>query len=191
MGNLHNFVENIDWNDFQTFNLKSPGWTGNKDENDFLQFLLNYVHNNESHSITSEKISYEYREFKKSYLHLLSNKVVQYATENYIDSQVNVDCTDIFTQSSCVLKIKNKFYLIQSMVGQGSLVYFEYLKDSNYQSYVDYDLMMKGEMSPNYKKDIERTLYTELDRLKSGLNVTDELFVQLINKYAQNSLEEL
>lgn len=196
---MSNFINDINLDGFQAFleSLKSPGWTGADDENEFLNFLLNYVHNDESRSISSETIAYQYKEFKRNYLHLLSSKVSSYAEEYHIEDNVCVDGDDIFIKSSYALKIKDQFYLIQYLVGQGTLVYFEYLEDvTDFESYVDYDLMMRDEIPASYEEDLKRhklkiesTVFDRLDELRGRLKMDDESFIQLLHKYAQNRLK--
>lgn len=198
MENKHNLFDNLDVNEFEQFinDSKNKNWSGTDEENEFLSFLLNYVHNNEDNSISSDEFyysskdlaNYNFREVE-NYLFKLNSAVSNYAMRNYIDTKVDVDCTDIFTQTSCVLKFKDNFYLIQHLVGQGSVVIFKHLTDNDCLSYVEYDLLINDEPSPNYKKDLERMVFSQLERLREGLNVDGELFVQLLDKYAQNSLK--
>ncbi|WP_368262908.1 hypothetical protein [Clostridium disporicum] len=198
MENKHNLFDNLDVNEFEQFinDSKNKNWSGTDEENEFLSFLLNYVHNNEDNSISSDEFyysskdlaNYNFREVE-NYLFKLNSAVSNYAMRNYIDTNVDVDCTDIFTQTSCVLKFKDNFYLIQHLVGQGSVVIFKHLTDNDCLSYVEYDLLINDEPSPNYKKDLERMVFSQLERLREGLNVDGELFVQLLDKYAQNSLK--
>lgn len=198
MENKHNLFDNLDVNEFEQFinDSKNKNWSGTDEENEFLSFLLNYVHNNEDNSISSDEFyysskdlaNYNFREVE-NYLFKLNSAVSNYAMRNYIDTNVDVDCTDIFTQTSCVLKFKDNFYLIQHLVGQGSVVIFKHLTDNDCLSYVEYDLLIIDEPSPNYKKDLERMVFSQLERLREGLNVDGELFVQLLDKYAQNSLK--
>lgn len=198
MENKHNLFDNLDVNEFEQFinDSKNKNWSGTDEENEFLSFLLNYVHNNEDNSISSDEFyysskdlaNYNFREVE-NYLFKSNSAVSNYAMRNYIDTNVDVDCTDIFTQTSCVLKFKDNFYLIQHLVGQGSVVIFKHLTDNDCLSYVEYDLLINDEPSPNYKKDLERMVFSQLERLREGLNVDGELFVQLLDKYAQNSLK--
>ena len=198
MENKHNLFDNLDVNEFEQFinDSKNKNWSVTDEENEFLSFLLNYVHNNEDNSISSDEFyysskdlaNYNFREVE-NYLFKLNSAVSNYAMRNYIDTNVDVDCTDIFTQTSCVLKFKDNFYLIQHLVGQGSVVIFKHLTDNDCLSYVEYDLLINDEPSPNYKKDLERMVFSQLERLREGLNVDGELFVQLLDKYAQNSLK--
>lgn len=118
-------------------------------------------------------------------MYSLYDMVNDYAQNNFIFDGFNIANDDIFTDKSYCLKIKNKFYAIELVVGQGSFVRFELVDDNNGVSYVDYDLMVINEKSPHYENNLKETVNIILDGIveelvKNGAN--EELIRKLIRE---------
>lgn len=166
-------------------------WKNDKIHNEFLDYLIKFVSNNkvvmsDDFYYDEEKCKpYTFREFE-NHLYSLYDMVNDYAQKNFISDRFNIADDDIFTDKSYCLKIKNKFYAIELVVGQGSFVRFELVADNNSVSYVDYDLMVINEKSPHYENNLKETVNIILDGIveelvKNGAN--KEMIKKFIQEY--------
>ncbi|MFR2890254.1 MAG: hypothetical protein ACLTDM_18880 [Clostridium butyricum] len=166
-------------------------WKRDDKHSKFLDFLIEFVAKNivvfsDDFYYNEEKCKlYTFREFE-SYLYSLYDMVDDYAKKNFIYDKFNIADDNIFTDKSYCLKIKNKFYAIELVVGQGSFVRFELVADNNSVSYVDYDLMVINEKSPHYENNLKETVNIILDGIveelvKNGAN--KEMIKKFIQEY--------
>ena len=166
--------------------MEAKKWRNAERFNSFLDYLITYVDTNkrvlsDSFYYEEEKCKpYTYREFE-NYLESLYDAINAYGHKNLVDNRFDVREDDYFTEKSYCVKIKEKFYRIELVSGQGSYVSFELINHSNIQSYVDYDLMMNNVKSPQYEKNLRRIIFTNLEQLVESL-VEDGADKELVEK---------
>lgn len=86
---------------------------------------------------TPIKPNYTGEEFSEL-LFSLFDLIDDYAKENNISNEFDRQENDYFTQDKYCVKIYDKYYSIRLVVGQGSYVRFETLKEDKVYDYVDY-----------------------------------------------------
>ena len=165
-----------------------------KDEdrfNSFLHYLINYT--NKHNRVLSDDFYYNedgckpytFREFE-SYLNSLYDIVHDYAKRNFIDNSFLLTDDDIFSEYSYCIKIKDKFYHIELVSGQGSYIRFELVENKDIVSYVDYDLMMSNTKTPSYEYNLKLIINNEIEQIVDSLvcNGADRKLVnKLIREY--------
>lgn len=167
-------------------------WKNDNIHSEFLDFLVEFVSKNvvvfSDDFYYDEKRCepYDFREFE-GYLYSLYDIVNDYAQNNFIFDRFNIADDDIFTDKSYCLKIKNKFYAIELVVGQGSFIRFELVDNNNNGvSYVDYDLMVINEKSPHYENNLKEMVNIILDGIVEELvenGANEELVKKFIQEY--------
>lgn len=187
-------LESIDMSEFVSKYLEEQEEKRWKDEdrfNNFLEYLINYVDTNKR--VLSDDFYYEeekckpysFREFE-SYLNSLYDIVREYARKNFIYDGFELTEEDIFSEHSYCIKIKDKFYHIELVSGQGSYILFELVENKNNTSYVDYDLMMIGKKSPLYEENLKLIIKEEIEELIDSLvkdGADRELVKKIIKEY--------
>ena len=166
-----------------------------KDEdrfNAFLNYLINYT--NKYYRVLSDDFYYNecgckpytFREFE-SYLYSLYDIVHDYAKRNFVDNNFLLTNEDIFSEYSYCVKIKDKFYHIELVSGQGSFIRFELVEnETDIVSYVDYDLMMSNTKTPNYEYNLQLIISKEIEQLVDSLvqhGADRKLINKLIKEY--------
>lgn len=166
-------------------------WKNDKIHNEFLDYLIKFVSNNkvvmsDDFYYDEEKCKpYTFREFE-NHLYSLYDMVNDYAQKNFISDRFNIADDNIFTDKCYCLKIKNNFYAIELVVGQGSFVRFELVDNNNNISYVDYDLMIVNEKSPHYENNLKEMVNIILDGIVEELvenGANEELVKKFIQEY--------
>ena len=187
-------LESIDMSEFVSKYLEEQEEKRWKDEdrfNNFLEYLINYVDTNKR--VLSDDFYYEeekckpysFREFE-NYLNSLYDIVHEYARKNFIYDGFKLTEEDIFSEHSYCIKIKDKFYHIELVSGQGSYILFELVENKNNTSYVDYDLMMIGKKSPLYEENLKLIIKEEIEELIDSLvkdGADRELVKKIIKEY--------
>lgn len=176
MTNIKNKLEPISKEEMQAFvdnyikEQEEKRWKKEKRFDDFLNYLIQYTHNNkyvdsDSFYYNEDKSSpYSYREFE-NYLSSLYDIVNLYAKTNFIPDEFNLGEEDYFTENSYCLKINKCFYCIKLVVGQGSYISFELIDSNNDYAYIDYDLMINDIKSPYYEENIKKEFLFSLELL--------------------------
>lgn len=145
-------------------------WKKEERFENFLDYLVNYININSY--VTSDDFYYDedscspytYSEFE-TYLNSLYDIVNKYGKENFISNDFKLTEEDCFVENSYCLKIKEKFYCIQLVVGQGSYISFEIVDDNCGLSYIDYELMMNNTKCPSYENNVKKHFSLELEML--------------------------
>lgn len=191
---MNKALESIDMSGVVDKFLKEKEEKRWKDEdrfNNFLEYLINYVDTNkrvisDDFYYKEEKCKpYSFREFE-SYLNSLYDIVHEYASKNFIYDGFELTEEDIFSEHSYCIKIKDKFYHIELVSGQGSYILFELVENKNNTSYVDYDLMMIGKKSPLYEENLKLIIKEEIEELIDSLvkdGADRELVKKIIKEY--------
>ena len=191
---MNKALESIDMSGVVDKFLKEKEEKRWKDEdrfNNFLEYLINYVDTNKR--VLSDDFYYEeekckpysFREFE-NYLNSLYDIVHEYARKNFIYDGFKLTEEDIFSEHSYCIKIKDKFYHIELVSGQGSYILFELVENKNNTSYVDYDLMMIGKKSPLYEENLKLIIKEEIEELIDSLvkdGADRELVKKIIKEY--------
>ena len=194
---INNIIKEIDELDMTEFvdnyikEQEEKRWKNEDRFNNFLEYLINYI--DKYKRVLSDSFYYEedkckpytFREFE-SYLNYLYDIVDDYASKNFIFDRFNVTNDDIFTDKSYCLKIKDKFYHIELVVGQGSFIAFELTKNEDNIPYVDYDLMMLDKKSPFYEHNLKEIIHSNLEHfIKEFVDdgVDKELVEKIIREY--------
>lgn len=165
-------------------------WKNEPKYNEFLNYLVNFVKKHKK--VTSDNFYYQekdckpytYREFE-DYLFSLYDIVDEYGTKNCINDSFNLT-SEYFSENSYYLKIKDDFYKIELICGQGSYVFFEVIDSNNNSSYVDYDLMIEDKVSPFYEHNIKEDIFESMsDLVDEFINkgVSKELVISYINDF--------
>lgn len=187
-------IDEFDMSEFIDNYLKEEEekrWKNEDRFNNFLEYLINYVDKHER--VLSDDFYYEeekckpytFREFE-SYLNSLYDIVNNYASKNFIFDRFGVNSENIFTDKSYCVKIKDKFYHIELVVGQGSYVAFGLTQNEENTSYVDYDLMMDDKKSPFYEHNLKKIIQSNLQHLVDELvndGADKELVEKIIREY--------
>lgn len=152
----------------------------------FLEFLLSYV--KEHKVVDSDEFFYKKDKCKpltaddfEWLLDSLCEKVLEYSSQNHIDSII----LDTDYNESDYVRIEGNIYKVEVIYGQGSFSRFSLVDDSieNMYDVIDYDLMMKGEPSRNYKDNLEKKVFKKLDNIKTELQLESDVFNECIRKY--------
>lgn len=185
-------LEDINMSEFVNRYIKEEEEKRWKDEhrfNSFLKYLINYVDINKR--VLSDDFYYEddkpygSREFE-SYLNSLYDIIHKYSKKNFINDRFLLTNEDMFSEHSYCVKIKDKFYHIELVCGQGSYVIFELVENKNNDFYVDYDLMMADKKTPFYEENLKLIVEHKLEQLISSLvqhDVDRELVKKIIKEY--------
>lgn len=166
--------------------LKEEKWSNNKECNDFLNFTLNYIDANGA--ISSEEFLYDKSsEFSDKFdkmLFVLWDKINNYGTKNYL-SAYRFQEDSLFVQDCYYIKIKDKFYLIEYLVGQGTAIVLSIIDNIGDRPFIDYELMMEEKESQLKEKALKEEIFSKLDLLMkdySGeLNTRD--IINILNSY--------
>lgn len=167
--------------------LQKEEWSNNKECNDFLNFTLNYVDGNGA--ISSEEFLYDRcSEFSSEkfdeLLFALWDKINNYGVKNHL-SAYRFQEDLMFIQGCYYLKIKEKFYLIECLEGQGTAIVLTRIDNIGDYPFVDYELMMEEKESPLKEKALKEEIFSKLDLLMkdySGeLNTRD--IINILNSY--------
>ena len=194
INNIIKEIDELDMTEFVDNHIKEQEekrWKNEDRFNNFLKYLINYI--DKYKRVLSDSFYYEedkckpytFREFE-SYLNSLYDIVDDYASKNFIFDRFNVTNDDIFTDKSYCLKIKDKFYHIELVVGQGSFIAFELTKNEDNIPYVDYDLMMLDKKSPFYEHNLKEIIHSNLEHfIKEFVDdgVDKELVEKIIREY--------
>lgn len=166
-------------------------WKNEDRFNNFLEYLIKYV--DKEKRVLSDDFYYNedkckpytFREFE-SYLYSLYDIVDDYANKNFVYNGFNLTKEDYFTESSYCLKIKDKFYKIELVIGQGSYICFGLTNNNKNISYVDYNLMIKDEKSPLYEHLLKEIVQDNLNNLVKELaekGADEEIVKKFIKEY--------
>lgn len=166
-------------------------WKNEDRFNKFLDFLIKFIDKNKR--VLSDDFYYEeekckpytFREFE-SYLMSLYDIVDNYAQKNLIFDRFSTADENIFSEKSYCLKIKEKFYRIELVVGQGSFVSLELVNDNNNYSYADYNLIIMDKQSPFYENNLKEKIYLNLNNMVEELiedGANKELVEDFIKEY--------
>lgn len=192
---LDNEIKDMDMSEFVDNYLKEEEERRWKDEdrfNNFLEYLIDYIAKNKR--VLSDDFYYDedgckpytFREFE-SYLNSLYDIVHNYAKKNFIDNCFLLTDEDMFSEYSYCVKIKDKFYHIELVSGQGSFILFESAESKkNIDSYVDYDLMMSNDKSPSYEHNLQLRINAEIEGLIDSLvqeGVDRTIIEKIIKEY--------
>lgn len=162
-------------------------WKNEDRFNNFLDYLLNYIDVNkrvlsDNFCYEEEKCQpYDYREFE-DYLYSLYDIVNEYASKNFVYDRFDLSEEDIYSDKSYCVKIKDKFYRIELVVGQGSYIVFELTENKDDISYVDYDLMINDKKSPRFEQNLKEVIHCQLEQLVEVL-VNDGADKNLVEKF--------
>ena len=170
-------------------------WKKEKRFEDFLEYLLELVER--EHSISSdifcyneEKVTkYTSSEFEKLF-HSLSEKVDEYGSKNFIKNDFNIDSSDYFTTYSYCIKIKDKFYKICSISGQGTYIYMSLINEEIEKDFIDYELMMNDEPDTHYKENVENYIKEKIEELLNDL-ATQDIPTDMLLTYLRNYFNKL
>lgn len=190
---LNEIVEEINETDMSDFvdkyirELEEKKWRNEERFNSFLEFLITYVDANER--VLSDSFYYEeenckpytYREFE-NYLESLYDAVNAYGQKNLVNNRFDIQEDDYFTEHSYCIKIKDKFYQIELVTGQGSYIGFRLVNHPNIESYVDYELMMNNRKSPQYENNLKHIIFANLKHLVESL-VEDGAEKEMVEKF--------
>lgn len=178
-------------------------WKNEKRYNDFLNFLIEL--NKEegvifSDNYNEENSKYSSEEFELM-LNALEDSVHDYAKNNFIDTEFNVDDEEecFYTQSSIVLKYKDNFYQIGVISAKTSCIMFN--KIDNFtpteQNHVDYNLMISNSRNSHKKANIKNLIKKDLDDIKDRViasDVNEKIFIEALKdylkEYRQKSLDK-
>lgn len=152
----------------------------------FLDFLLPYV--KQRKVVDSDEFFYKEEECKpltanefEWLLDSLCEKVVSYSRQNYIE---NPTLYDDYNESDYI-RIKDDVYKVEIIHGQGSFSRFSLVEDLNEDLYdiIDYDIMMKGELSPNYSHNLEKQLFKNIESIRMKFKLDEDEFKKFLEKY--------
>ena len=120
-------------------------WKHDEKHNDFLDYLINLL--DEELILDSDEYEYEdtptqpnysgedFDELLKSFFTFID----EYAKENNIPNGFDINEDDYFTTDKYCVKIKNNFYSIKLVVGQGSFVRIEKIEDNKGYEFITYE----------------------------------------------------
>ena len=118
-------------------------WKHDKRHNDFLDYLINLL--NEELILDSDEYedipiqpNYSGEDFDEL-LNSFFTFIDEYAKENNIPNGFDINKDDYFTSDKYCVKIKNNFYSIKLVVGQGSYVRIEKIKDNKGYEFITYE----------------------------------------------------
>ena len=120
-------------------------WKHDKKHNDFLDYLINLL--DEELILDSDEYEYEDTPIQPNYsgedfdelLNSFFMFIDEYAKENDIANEFDIDEDDYFNCDKYCVKIKNNFYSIQLVVGQGSYVRIEKIEDNKGYEFITYE----------------------------------------------------
>lgn len=189
-------ISNSDFWEKQEAENERNRWKNEDRFNNFLKFLMELAE--ERKSVVSDMYDYKQDELKeydveefRVLFESLEHAVDTYARENFIVDSYGVDEDSYFTESSVVLKVKDNFYLIELIVGQGSFISFGKIDDfkPSKSNYVDYDLMIENIRNPHYKDTMKELIHEDLDDLKdrvSEYELGESIFIEALQEYVKN-----
>ena len=118
-------------------------WKHDKRHNDFLDYLINLL--NEELILDSDEYedipiqpNYSGEDFDEL-LYSFFMFIDEYAKENDIANEFDIDEDEYFNCDKYCVKIKNNFYSIQLVVGQGSYVRIEKIEDNKGYEFITYE----------------------------------------------------
>lgn len=161
-------------------------WKDEKEFNDFLDFLLNYLDSNIQ--VCSDSFYYKKDECKPytpddfdSYLSSLCEALIDYSKGELVP----MSYFEEYAMDNTYAKIRGNYYHVELVVGQGS--FYTIAKQlSNIETitdYVDYDLMMKGERHPDYKDNVYKVVSSELDGMREHFAIEEGIFISTLEEY--------
>ena len=120
-------------------------WKHDEKHNDFLDYLINLL--DEELILDSDEYEYEDTPIQPNYsgedfdelLNSFFTFIDEYAKENDIANEFNINEDDYFTCDKYCVKIKNNFYSIKLVVGQGSYVRIEKIEDNKGYEFITYE----------------------------------------------------
>ena len=120
-------------------------WKHDKKHNDFLDYLINLL--DEELILDSDEYEYEDTPIQPNYsgedfdelLNSFFMFIDEYAKENDIANKFDIDEDEYFNCDKYCVKIKNNFYSIQLVVGQGSYVRIEKIEDNKGYEFITYE----------------------------------------------------
>ena len=120
-------------------------WKHDEKHNDFLDYLINLL--DEELILDSDEYEYEDTPIQPNYsgedfdelLNSFFTFIDEYAKENNIDNEFDINEYDYFTHDKYCVKIKNSFYSIKLVVGQGSFVRIEEIEDNKGYEFITYE----------------------------------------------------
>ena len=120
-------------------------WKHDEKHNDFLDYLINLL--DEELILDSDEYEYEDTPIQPNYsgedfdelLKSFFTFIDEYAKENNIPNGFDINEDDYFTTDKYCVKIKNNFYSIKLVVGQGSFVRIEKIEDNKGYEFITYE----------------------------------------------------
>ena len=120
-------------------------WKHDKKHNDFLDYLINLL--DEELILDSDEYECEDTPIQPNYsgedfdelLNSFFTFIDDYAKENNITNEFDINEDDYFTTDKYCVKIKNNFYSIKLVVGQGSYVRIEKIEDNKGYEFITYE----------------------------------------------------
>ena len=120
-------------------------WKHDKKYTDFLDYLINLL--DEELILDSDEYEYEDTPIQPNYsgedfdelLNSFFMFIDEYAKENDIANEFDIDEDEYFNCDKYCVKIKNNFYSIQLVVGQGSYVRIEKIEDNKGYEFTTYE----------------------------------------------------
>lgn len=115
-------------------------WKNDSRHSKFIEFIINHINK----TVDSDTYIYDDKKIQPNYtgeefselLYSLYDIIDEYAKENNIVGYVDIE---YFTEEKYYLKIKDKYYSIELVVGQGSYVRMELLEKEENIAYIDYE----------------------------------------------------
>ena len=120
-------------------------WKHDKKHNDFLDYLINLL--DENLILDSDEYEYDDTPIQPNYsgedfdelLNSFFSFIDEYAKENNIPNGFDINEDDYFTTDKYCVKIKNNFYSIKLVIGQGSFVRIEKIEDNKGYEFITYE----------------------------------------------------
>ena len=118
-------------------------WKHDEKHNDFLDYLINLLDeelilDSDEYEDTPIQPNYSGEDFDEL-LNSFFTFIDEYAKENDIANEFNINEYDYFTHDKYCVKIKNNFYSIKLVVGQGSYVRIEKIEDNKGYEFITYE----------------------------------------------------
>lgn len=174
----------------------SNKWKNEDRFNDFIYFLTDLV---KEQGVIKSNMFDEHEEKLDSYtieeFHILlesfERAISVYASENFIEDKYDMDEDLYLEESSIVVKIDEKFYKVESFVGNDAHISFTKIYDfkPNRNNYVDYNLMIRNRKNPRYEETVKELIHEDLDDIKDKIiasNVSKEVFTEALEEYLRN-----
>lgn len=194
--NIEYKVSNSEIWDKEELEEDSNRWKDEDRFNNFIYFLVDLVKDqgivrSNMFDGNEEKLgSYSIEEFC-ILLESFERAISIYAIENFIDDKYEMDEDLYLEESSIVVKINEKFYKVESFVGNNAYISFVRLYDfkPSRNNYVDYNLLIKNRKSPRYEETIKELIHEDLDDIKDKIiasNVSRDVFIEALAEYLEN-----